>query len=248
MEKKLIVLEHFYQKVIVSLKIGSFDISITNLTISMFIGVGIFLILLVIFAANPKKIPGKRQTVVEFFINFIRKGICFNMIGPKEFDRWVPFIAGVFIFVLANNMIGLVPGTYTPTSNPVVPLTLALIVFFTVHITNLVKNGWRYVKTYAPSSVPKWMLVIVVPIELISAIAKPFSLFIRLMANMLAGHTILYVILGLIIYFETYFIAIAAVPFALVMMILEIFVSAVQAYVFAILTALYIGEAVNPKH
>jgi F-type H+-transporting ATPase subunit a len=92
------------------------------------------------------------------------------------------------------------------------------------------------------------MLVIVVPIELISTIAKPFSLFIRLMANMLAGHTILYVILGLIIYFKSYFIAIAAVPFALVMTILEIFVSAVQAYVFAILTALYIGEAVNPKH
>jgi F-type H+-transporting ATPase subunit a len=244
----LVVLEHFYLKVIVPIKIGSFDISITNLTLSMFAGVGIFLILLIILAANPKKVPGKKQVVVELLINFIRKGICFNMIGPKEFERWVPFIAGVFIFVLANNMIGLVPGTYTPTSNPIVPLTLALIVFFTVHITNLIKNGWRYVKTYAPSTVPKWMLVIVVPIELISAIAKPFSLFIRLMANMLAGHTILYVILGLIIYFKTYFIAIAAVPFALVMMILEIFVSAVQAYVFAILTALYIGEAVNPKH
>ncbi len=244
----MVVLEHFYQKVIIPIKIGSFDISITNLTLSMFAGVGIFLILLIIFAANPKKVPGKKQVVVELLINFVRKGICFNMIGPKEFDKWVPFVAGVFIFVLANNMIGLVPGTYTPTSNPIVPLTLALIVFFTVHITNLAKNGWRYLKTYAPSSVPKWMLVIVVPIELISAIAKPFSLFIRLMANMLAGHTILYVILGLIIYFKTYFIAIAAVPFALVMMILEIFVSAVQAYVFAILTALYIGEAVNPKH
>jgi F-type H+-transporting ATPase subunit a len=244
----LVVLEHFYLKVIIPIKIGSFDISITNLTLSMFAGVGIFMLILIIFAANPKKVPGKRQVVIELLINFVRKGICFNMIGPKEFDRWVPFITGIFIFVLANNMIGLVPGTYTPTSNPIVPLTLALIVFFTVHITNLVKNGWRYVKTYAPSSVPKWMLVIVVPIELISAIAKPFSLFIRLMANMLAGHTILYVILGLIIYFKTYFIAIAAVPFALVMMILEIFVSAVQAYVFAILTALYIGEAVNPKH
>lgn len=244
----MVVLEHFYLKVIIPIKIGSFDISITNLTLSMFAGVGIFLILLIILAANPKKIPGKRQAVIELLINFVRKGICFNMIGSKEFERWVPFITGIFVFVLANNMIGLVPGTYTPTSNPIVPLTLALIVFFTVHITNLVKNGWRYVKTYAPSSVPKWMLVIVVPIELISAIAKPFSLFIRLMANMLAGHTILYVILGLIIYFKTYFIAIAAVPFALVMMILEIFVSAVQAYVFAILTALYIGEAVNPKH
>ena len=132
----MVVLEHFYLKVIIPIKIGSFDISITNLTLSMFAGVGIFLILLIIFAANPKKVPGKRQTVIELLINFVRKGICFNMIGPKEFERWVPFITGIFVFVLANNMIGLVPGTYTPTSNPIVPLTLALIVFFTVHITN----------------------------------------------------------------------------------------------------------------
>jgi F-type H+-transporting ATPase subunit a len=245
----LVVLEHFFQKVIIPIKIGSFDISITNLTLSLFAGVGIILILLVIFAARPKKVPGKMQVVVELLINFIRKGICYNMIGPKEADKWVPLVAGVFIFVLANNLIGLIPGMYTPTSNPIVPLVLAVIIFFNSHITNLVKNGFKcYVKTYAPSSVPKWMLVIVVPIELISAIAKPFSLFIRLMANMLAGHTVIYVILGLIIYFKSYFIAIAAVPFASVMMVLELFVSAVQAYVFAILTALYIGEAVNPRH
>jgi F-type H+-transporting ATPase subunit a len=137
----LVVLEHFYQKVIIPIKIGSFDISLTNLTLSMFAGVGIFLILLIIFAAKPKKIPGKMQVVIELLINFIRKGICFNMIGSKESDKWVPFVAGVFIFVLANNMIGLIPGTYTPTSNPVVPLTIALIIFFTVHIANLAKNG-----------------------------------------------------------------------------------------------------------
>jgi len=187
--------------------------------------------------------------VVELLLNFIRKGICYNMIGPKDADKWVPLVAGVFIFVLANNMIGLIPGLYTPTSNPIVPMVLAVIVFFTAHITNLVKNGFRgYLKMYAPPSVPKGMLVIVVPIELVSAIAKPFSLLIRLMANMLAGHIVIYVILGLITYFKSYFVAIAAVPFASVMMLMELFVSAVQAYVFAILTALYIGEAVNPRH
>ena len=243
------VLEHFYLKTIIPLKIGPLDISITNLTLSMFAGVGIFLILLVLLAVKPKVVPGKRQVVVELLLNFVRRGICYNMIGPKDGDRWVPFIAAIFIFILSNNLIGLVPGTYTPTSNPVFPLTIAVIVFFTVHITNFAKNGFKgYLKTYAPSSVPKWMLVIVVPIEVISTIAKPFSLFIRLMANMLAGHTILYVILGLIIYFKNYFIAIAAIPFAVVMMVLELFVSAIQAYVFAILTALYIGEAVNPRH
>jgi F-type H+-transporting ATPase subunit a len=245
----LVVLEHFHQKVIIPLKIGSFDISITNLTVSMFAGVGIFLVLLLLLAARPKVVPGKRQVVIELLINFVKKGIVYNMIGSKEGDKWFPLVAGVFVFILANNMIGLIPGTYTPTSNPVFTLVIALIIFFTVHITNLAKNGIKgYLRTYAPSIVPSWMYVIVVPIEAIGAIAKPFSLFIRLMANMLAGHTILYVILGLITYFKSYYIAIAAVPFALVMTILELFVSAIQAYVFAILSALYIGEAVHPKH
>jgi F-type H+-transporting ATPase subunit a len=245
----LVVLEHFHQKVLIPLKIGSFDISITNLTVSMFLGVGIFLILLLLLAVRPKVVPGKRQVVIELIINFVKKGIVYNMIGPKEGDKWFPLVAGVFIFILANNMIGLIPGTYTPTSNPIVPLVIALIVFFTVHVTNLAKNGVKgYLRTYAPSVVPSWMYVIVVPIEVLGAIAKPFSLFIRLMANMLAGHTILYVILGLITYFRSYYIAIAAVPFALAMTVLELFVAAVQAYVFAILTALYIGEAVHPKH
>lgn len=243
------VLEHFYNEVIIPFKIGSFDISITNLALSMFAGVGIFIILLLVISVRPKKIPSKRQVISEFLINFVRRGICLNMIGPKEGDKWVGLIMSVFIFVLANNMIGLIPGAYTPTANPIVPLTLAVIVFLTVQITNLVKNGFRgYLKTFAPPAVPKWMLIIVAPIEMVSAIAKPFSLFIRLMANMLAGHTIIFVILGLIIYFKNYFVAIAAVPFAVVMTLLEIFVSAIQAYIFAILSALYIGDAVNPRH
>lgn len=242
------VLQHFYNKTIIPIKIGRMDISITNLTVSMFAGVGVFLIILIIFAARPRVVPGKKQVIVELFINFIRRGICYKMIG-KEGDKWVPLIAGIFIFILANNLVGLVPGAYTPTLNPIVPLTIAVIVFITVHMTNLIKNGFKgYLKTYAPGSVPKWMLVIVVPIELIGTLAKPFSLFVRLMANMLAGHTIIYVILGLIIYFKNYLIAIAAVPFALVMTLLELFISSIQAYVFAILSALYIGEAIRPKH
>jgi F-type H+-transporting ATPase subunit a len=243
------ILEHFFLRTIVPIKIGPMDISITNLALSMFIGVGAFMIVLVLFSVKLKIIPGKRQVIAELLVNFVKKGICLDMIGPKEGDRWVPLIASVFIFVLANNLVGLVPGLYTPTLNPIVPLTLALIVFFTVQITNFVKNGFTgYFRIFAPSGVPKWMLVIVAPIELISTIAKPFSLFIRLFANMLAGHTILAVILGLIIYFQNYFVAAAAVPFAVIMTLLEILISAIQAYIFAILSAMYIGEVVNPRH
>lgn len=243
------ILEHFHLKVIVPIEVFGIDISITNLTLSLFAAAAVFLTLLILLALKPKIIPGKRQIVIEMLLVFIKRNLVYNMIGKKEGDRWVPLIGGIFIFVLANNLIGLIPGLYTPTSNPMVPVTLAVIVFFTVQITNLRMHGFKgIVRTLAPAAVPSWMYVIVVPIETISMIAKPFSLFIRLMANMLAGHTIIFVLFGLILYFKSYFIAIPVIPFAVIMTIFEIFVSAIQAYIFAVLSAMYIGEAVKPKH
>ncbi len=243
------VLEHFHLKVIVPIEVFGIDISITNLTLSMFAAAAVFLALLILLALKPKTVPGKRQVMIEMLLVFIKRNLVYNMIGKKEGDKWVPLIGGIFIFVLANNLIGLVPGAYTPTSNPMVPVTLAIIVFFTVQITNLRMHGFKgIVRTLAPAAIPSWMYVIVVPIEAISMIAKPFSLFIRLAANMLAGHTIIFVLLGLILYFKSYFIAIPVVPFAAIMTIFELFVSAVQAYIFAVLSAMYIGEAVKPKH
>jgi F-type H+-transporting ATPase subunit a len=243
------VLEHFYLEVIVPIELFGIDISITNLTVSMFAAAALFLTLFIILAFKPRVVPGKRQVVIEILLAFIKRNLVYNMIGKKEGDRWVPLIGGIFVFVLANNMIGLIPGTYTPTLNPLVPVTLALIVFVIVQITNIRKHGIKgLVRTLAPAAVPSWMYVIVVPIEVISMIAKPFSLFVRLMANMLAGHTIIIVLYGLILYFESYYLAIPIVPFALIMNLFELFVSAIQAYIFAVLSAMYIGEAVKPKH
>jgi len=101
---------------------------------------------------------------------------------------------------------------------------------------------------FAPSGVPLWMYVIVVPIEILTTFTKPFSLFIRLFANMLAGHVIIYVLLGLITYFKSYFIAIAAVPLAAVMNLFELFVRVIQAYIFAVLSSMYIGEVTSRRH
>lgn len=243
------VLEHFHLKVIVPIKVFGIDISITNLTLSMIGGVALFLVMLILFAMKPKVVPNKRQAVIEMLLMFIKRNLVYTMIGKKEGDRWVPFIGGIFVFILSSNLVGLIPGAYTPTANPVVPMTLAIIVFFTVQITNIRKHGIKgVVRTLAPAAVPSWMYVIVVPIEAISMIAKPFSLFVRLMANMLAGHTIILVLFGLIIYFQSYLIAIPVVPFALIMYLFELIVSAIQAYIFAVLSAMYIGEAVKPKH
>ncbi len=243
------ILEHFYLKTIVPINIFGIDLSITNLVLSMFGAAVLFLGLFIFLALKPKVIPGKRQVVLEIFLNFIKRNLVYNMIGKKEGERWVPLIAGIFVFILSNNLIGLIPGAYTPTLNPVVPLTIAVIVFLIVQISNIKVYGFKgLIRTLAPEAVPSWMYIIVVPIEAISMIAKPFSLFVRLMANMLAGHTIIIVLYGLILYFKNYLIAIPVVPFAVVMTLFELFVGVIQAYIFAVLSAMYIGEAVNPKH
>jgi len=244
------ILEHFYLKILVPIKIGSFDISITNLTVSMFLAVFIFSLLLWVLARKPKIVPTKKQAVVEMLISFVKESVVYQMMGKEAGDRWFPFISAIFVFVLANNLVGLIPGTYTPTANPIVPLVFSLIIFFVVQITSIKKNGFSgYIRTFAPKFVPSWMYVIVFPIELISNwIAKPLSLFVRLTANMLAGHIIIIVLESMILYFKNYLIAVPVVPFVTVMMAFEIFVSAIQAYIFAILSAMYIGDAESPKH
>ena len=244
------ILEHFYLKILVPIKIGSFDISITNLTVSMFLAVFIFTVLLLILAGKPKLVPTKKQAAAEMLVSFVKESLVYGMMGKQAGDRWFPFISAIFVFVLANNLVGLIPGTYTPTANPVVPLVFSLIIFFVVQITSIKKNGFGgYIRTFAPKFVPSWMYVIVFPIELISNwIAKPLSLFVRLTANMLAGHIIIIVLESMIIYFKNYLIAVPVVPFVTIMMAFEIFVSAIQAYIFAVLSAMYIGNAENPMH
>ncbi|MDZ7836968.1 MAG: F0F1 ATP synthase subunit A [Actinomycetota bacterium] len=221
-ERSLEILEHFYQEVIIPIKLGPLDLSVTNLTLSMWGAALLAIVLLLWLGFRPRKVPGKRQLAVEMLIGLVKKNMVYNFMGKKDGDRWWPFIFSLFIFILFNNLIGIVPGVYVPTSNPLLPLTLAVMVFLTVQITNLAKNGFKgYIRTFAPSYVPGWMYVIVFPIEIISTLAKPFSLFIRLTANILAGHTIIYVLLGLIIYFKNYFVAVAAIPFAAAMAMLE---------------------------
>ena len=244
------ILHHFYLKEIIPVRIGGFDISVTNLTISMFVAVAVFSIILSLFSIRPNIIPTKRQTAVEMLLMFAKRNLAYQMMGKEAGDRWFPFIFSLFIFILANNIIGLVPGLYTPTANPIVPLSLSIMIFLIVQITSIKRNGFKgYIRTFAPKFVPSWMYVIVFPIELISNwVAKPLSLFLRLCVNMLAGHIIIIVLQSMIVFFKSYFIAIPIVPFVTIMMGFEIFVSAIQAYIFAVLSAMYIGNAENLVH
>jgi len=242
------ILEEFFLKVYVPIKFFGIDISITNLVVWMFAAtVGVFVVLFLL-SRNMKILPNKRQTFVEFIYYFIDKSIIGLAIG-RGGEKWMPFLGTIFIFIFANNIIGLIPHSYTPTSNPIVPATLAIVVFFTIHVTNIKRNGITgYLRSFVPRGVPIWMLPLVIPIEIISTIAKPFSLLVRLTANMLAGHIVILVLISLILLFKSYLIAIPVLPFTVIIYIFELFVAGLQAYIFTILSAVYIGEAIHPRH
>jgi F-type H+-transporting ATPase subunit a len=135
------VLEHFYIKVIIPIEVFGIDISITNLTVSLIGAAILFLVFFILLALRPKVIPSKGQVVIEMLVNFIERNIVYNMIGKKEGDRWFPLIGGIFIFVLSCSLIGIIPGLYTPTANPIVNITLAVVVFLTVQISCIAKTG-----------------------------------------------------------------------------------------------------------
>lgn len=242
------ILEEFFLKIYVPIKVFGIDVSITNLVVWMFIATfGVFLTLFLL-SHNMKVVPDKKQTFVEFLYYFIDRSIIVMAIG-KGGEKWLPFLGTIFIFIFANNIIGLIPHSYTPTSNPIVPATLAITVFFTIQITNIRKNGiLGYLRSFVPKGVPAWMWILVIPIEIISSVAKPFSLLVRLTANMLAGHIIILVLISLILLFKSYLIAIPVLPFTVILYIFEIFIAGLQAYIFTILSAVYIGDAIHPKH
>lgn len=242
------VLKELQPKVLIPLHIHGIDMSITNTVVTMFAGVVVAAVMLLLASRKPKLIPGPLQNAVEAIIEFIKNDVVLSMMGTEGMS-WFPFIGTIFFFVLFSNLLGLIPGANTPTGRLSVPLTLAVIVFFSVHIHGVMRHGlFKYLAGWVPPGLPIWVVPIVFLLETISAIAKPFSLTVRLFANMLAGHVIIFVFLGFVVMFNTFYVLPLSLPFAIIMMCLEVLFAAIQAYVFALLSAMYIGAAINPEH
>ena len=242
------LLHHLAPKVLYELKLGGIDISITNTVVTMF-GAAFFVALILLLAARkPKIIPGRFQSAVESIVLFIRDDIIMTMMG-KEGMVWFPFLGTLFFFILFSNLLGLVPYSNTPTARLSVPLALAVVVFLSVHVHGVMRHGpIKYFISWVPKGLPLWVWPIVFVLEIVSAIAKPFSLTVRLFANMLAGHVIILVFLSFVLMFGTILVTPLSLPFAIVMMTLEVLFSAIQAYVFTILSAMYIGAAIHAEH
>ena len=227
------------------IKLGAFDISFTNASLFMIIS---SLAILIIFNIGSKKnslLPNKIQLLAELSYTFVSKMIS-DTAGLKA-KPYFAFIFSLFMFVLFCNMFGMIPYTFTVTSHIIVTFVLAAFIFIGVTIVGFAKHGFGYLKLFVPSGVPAVLLPLIVVIEVISYLSRPVSLSVRLFANMMAGHTMMKVFGGFVISLG---IVGGWLPlsFSVALTGLEILVSFLQAYVFAILTCIYLNDALNLHH
>ena len=226
------------------------DITPTKHVFFMWLTALLLVILFYIVARSYKKslVPKGIANVFEVMILFVRDEIVKPTIG-EGYEKFVPYLLTLFFFILFGNLLGLIPYFSTFTSNIAVTATLAIFSFFAIQIGGIRQNGFfSYVKGLVPKGIPSWMLIIMIPVEILSLFTKPFALAIRLFANMIAGHIVILSMLGLIFFIGTYFVAPASVLFAIFIYLLEILVALIQAYIFTILTSLFIGMAVHQEH
>ena len=234
-------LEQFEVKTIVPIEIGGIDISFTNSSLMMVIALVLGGGVVALAASRGAIIPGRFQSVAELLYEFIA-GIIRETIGA-EGRRYFPIIFTLFLFILIGNMLGMVPYSFTFTSHIVVTFVMALIVFVGVTILGFVRHGFHFFSFFVPPGAPIWMWPLLIPIEVISYFSRPISLSVRLFANMLAGHMLLKVIAGFVVAMGL----LGIIPLVVVVAItgLEILIAFLQAYVFTILTCLYIKDALD---
>ena len=227
------------------ISLGNVDISFTNA--SLFMIISALTIISVFFAGTKRKaiVPTKIQLLTELSYTLVSKMIS-DTAGSKA-KPYFPFIFSLFMFVLFCNMLGMLPYSFTVTSHIIVTFALAAIIFIGVTIIGFVNHGVRYLKLFIPSGVPLFLLPLIVVIEIISYLSRPVSLSVRLFANMMAGHTMLKVFGGFVISLG---IIGGWLPlsFTVALTGLEILIAFLQAYVFAILTCIYLNDALNLNH
>jgi F-type H+-transporting ATPase subunit a len=232
-------------------KIGAADIALTNSAVYMILAVTIISAFLIGSTRARALVPGRMQAVSEMLYEFVADMIR-GATGPDGM-QFFPLVFTLFSFILVANVMGLIPYGFTITSQIIVTVALALLVFLTVIIAGFWKHGLRFLRVFVPSGIPIYILPMVVVMEVFSFFVRPISHSVRLFANMLAGHITLKVFAGFVIMLGTagaLGIIGAVLPFALTIALtaLELLVAVLQAYVFAILTCIYLNDALHPGH
>ena len=227
----------------IPINLGGLDISINKAVIMMWVVVGLISVLMLMAGSARGLVPGKLQSLAEMLVEFIR-GMILDTMG-KDGMKFFPLIATLFLFILFCNWLGLIPGTYTVTSQIIVTGVFAGTVYLLSLVLGFALHGLKFLGILVPPGTPGWMLPLMVPIEIISQLARPVSLAVRLFANMTAGHTILAVLFGMVVSLPFY---VSWLPFAATLFVnaLEMcLIAPIQAYIFTILTCVYLGDAVT---
>lgn len=234
-------LAQFEIKRLVPMQLGDIDVSFTNSSLMMVTSVVAISVFLILGMRRSALVPGRWQSVVELSYIFIAN-LLKDTVGPQG-RPYFPFIFTIFMFVLFGNLLGMLPYGFTFTSHIVVTFTMALFVFLGVTVIAIAKHKMHFFSFFMPPGVPMYMAPLLIPIEIISYLSRPISLSVRLFANMLAGHTLLKVFAGFIAALGVFGIF----PFAFVVALtgLEIVIAFLQAFVFAILTCLYLNDALH---
>ena len=232
--------------------IGHTEIAFTNSAAFMLAAVVLLTLFLVLGSAGGKAVPTRFQSAAELTYEFVATML--RSTAGSEGMRFFPFVFTIFMFVLTLNMFGLIPFAFTVTSHIIVTAALAITVFLTVLVYGLIRHGLHFFNLFVPKGVPIYILPMIVFIEVLSFISRPISHSVRLFANMLAGHIALKVFAGFIILLGGALGAIGwaggVLPFAMIVALtaLEALVAFLQAYVFAILTCIYLNDAIHPGH
>ena len=224
------------------------DMSITKHVAIMWVASILLITMMLKAFRKPKDVPSGLANFFEAIVLFLRDEVVIPIMGEHG-KKYLPFLLTIFFFILFCNLLGLIPYSATATGNISVTAGLAICSFLVMLGAGIANNGFfGYFKSLVPSGVPPALLIILIPVELISLFVKPFALCVRLFANMTGGHVAILVFLGLIIIMQNEWIALGAIPFAAAIYLLEIFVGFVQAFVFTLLSTVFIGMAAHPDH
>ena len=236
--------------------VGPVDLSVTKAVVYLWITFAVICVFALVINRSIRAVPGRFQYAMETLYELARNGIVGSVMKSGQ-ATWFPYLASAFFFVLTANLVGLVPlpfaehwslGFYTATANLYVTITLAFCTFVFTHYAGLRRNGLRYFGGWAPASAPPVLRQLIWVIHAVSEIFRLVSLSVRLFANMLAGHAILAVFFAMALIFQSYLAAVVLQGASVLIYLFELFVAFIQAFIFAILSGVYIGGALDQEH
>jgi F-type H+-transporting ATPase subunit a len=255
--------KEFEQHEWVPIHLGPLNLSITKAVVYLMLGTVLTIVLGIVLMRARRGVPNRRETVGEQIYEVAQVQIAEQGLPSKAMGRWFPYVATLFLFILVVNLIGFIPlpltgetwhgvptwGIYAATSSLSVTLALALLTFVFTHVEGVRWNGpVRYFKSWIPEA-PKALLFLIVPLEILGQFMRLISLSVRLFANMLAGHILILTFIGLMFILQTVVLSVVVIPVATAFYLFEVvIVVGIQAFIFAALSAIYIGSAIEPEH